>query len=154
MASGKEAYTPEQLENWSQLLEELARQPRTRFNKKQTVEALIVPIQRALLTHSYEYVAEQLQEWGLDITGGSLKQYVTRYLRESQPGKRKRKPKDTSPPPHVVVNSMEMTTVEVTASVVETKELAEVDRSASLGEFASEPRRAPEPVQQEVLPLY
>jgi hypothetical protein len=144
MTTGKEAYTPEQLENWSQLLEDLALQPRTRFNKKQTVEALIVPIQRALLTHSYEYVAEQLQEWGLDITSGCLKQYVTRYLRESQPGKRKRKPKD--PPPHVVVNSMEMTTVEVAASVVETKELPVVDRN--------QPRRAPEPVQQETLLLY
>jgi hypothetical protein len=147
MASGKEAYTPEQLENWSQLLEDLALQPRTRFNKKQTVEALIVPIQRALLVHSYEYVAEQLQEWGLDISSGSLKQYVTRYLREAQSGKRKRKPKDTSPPPHVIVNSMEMTTVEVAASVVETKKLPESDRP----EF---PRRAPDPAKVETMLAY
>jgi hypothetical protein len=150
MAADKEAYTPEQLEYWSQQLEELALQPRTRFNKKQTVEALIIPIQKALLTHSYEYVAEQLQSWGLDITSGCLKQYVTRYLRECQPGKRKRKSKET----RVEVNSMEMTTVEVSASVVTAKELPGSDRSKSIGEFVSEPRRAPEPIHQEVLPLY
>jgi hypothetical protein len=158
MAADKEAYTPEQLEYWSQQLEELALQPRTRFNKKQTVEALIIPIQKALLTHSYEYVAEQLQAWGLDITSGCLKQYVTRYLRECQPGKRRRKSKET----RVEVNSMEMTTVEVSASVVTAKELPGNDslsetlreRSHPIGEFVSKPRRAPEPIHQEVLPLY
>lgn len=75
-------YSPEQIEQWRSQLEELAKQPRTVFSKKQAVEALIEPIQEALSVHSYEEVARQLKSWGLEITAGSLKQYVTRYRRE------------------------------------------------------------------------
>ncbi|NET37834.1 MAG: hypothetical protein F6K19_38495 [Cyanothece sp. SIO1E1] len=90
------AYTTEQVEQWRQQLEDLARQPKTQFSKKEVVEALIEPIQQALAIHSYEQVAQSLKQWGLDITAGSLKQYVTRYQRQrhsKRSSKRKQKSK-------------------------------------------------------------
>lgn len=75
-------YSSEQIEQWREQLEVLAQQPRTIFSKKQAVEALIEQIEQALSVHSYEEVARQLKNWGLEITAGSLKQYVTRYRRE------------------------------------------------------------------------
>lgn len=80
-----EEYSSEQIEQWREQLEELATQPRTVFSKKQAVEALIEPIEQTLSVHSYEVVAQQLHAWGLEITAGSLKQYVTRYRRELSP---------------------------------------------------------------------
>ena len=74
-------YSREQVELWQKNLEEISQQPRTTFTKKQVVEELIDTIEKALLTRSYDEVASGLKEWGLDISAGSLKQYVTRYRR-------------------------------------------------------------------------
>ena len=77
-------YSREQVEQWHQKLEVLAQKPRTTFTKKQAVEELIDTVEKALETRSYEEVASGLKEWGLDISAGSLKQYVTRYRRSHQ----------------------------------------------------------------------
>ncbi|MEO1791236.1 MAG: hypothetical protein AAFR25_03300 [Cyanobacteria bacterium J06629_19] len=74
-------YSKEQVELWQKNLEEIAQKPRTTFTKKQAVEELIETIEKALATRSYDEVASGLKEWGLDISAGSLKQYVTRYRR-------------------------------------------------------------------------
>ena len=79
-------YSREQVELWQKNLEEISQAPRTTFTKKQAVEELIDTIEKALLTRSYDEVATGLKEWGLDISAGSLKQYVTRY-RRSHPSK-------------------------------------------------------------------
>lgn len=79
-------YSKEQVELWQKNLEEIAQKPRTTFTKKQAVEELIETIEKALSTRSYDEVASGLKEWGLDISAGSLKQYVTRY-RRSHPSK-------------------------------------------------------------------
>ena len=79
-------YSKEQVELWQKNLEEIAQKPRTTFTKKQAVEELIETIEKALDTRSYDEVASGLKEWGLDISAGSLKQYVTRY-RRSHPSK-------------------------------------------------------------------
>lgn len=72
-------YFRPQVEQWRQKLEEIAVEPRTTFTKSQVVEELIDTIEKALQTRSYAEVAEGLKDWGLDITEGSLKQYVSRY---------------------------------------------------------------------------
>jgi hypothetical protein len=92
----KSSYSLEQIDRWREQLGELARQPRTLFSKRDAVEALIEPIQLALQSHSYEVVAKRLESWGLVISAGSLKQYVSRYRREQghptpSKGKGKRK---------------------------------------------------------------
>ena len=74
-------YSKEQVELWQKNLEEIAQKPRTTFTKKQAVEELIETIEKALATRSYDEVASGLKDWGLDISAGSLKQYVTRYRR-------------------------------------------------------------------------
>lgn len=79
-------YSREQIEQWQQNLESIAQKPRTSFTKRQAVEALIDTIELTLQTRSYDEVASGLKEWGLDISAGSLKQYVTRY-RKAHPSK-------------------------------------------------------------------
>jgi hypothetical protein len=74
-------YSREQVDSWQRKLEEIALLPRTTFTKVQVVEALIDTIEKALEARSYEEVARGLKDWGLDISAGSLKQYVTRYRR-------------------------------------------------------------------------
>lgn len=87
-------YSRAQVERWQKNLEEIAQAPRTTFTKKQAVEELIDTIEKALLMRSYDEVASGLKEWGLDISAGSLKQYVTRYRRahpsKAAAGRRKR----------------------------------------------------------------
>ena len=77
----EDLYSRAQVEQWQQKLEAIAQKPRTTFTKKQAVEELIDTIERALETRSFDEVASGLKEWGLDISAGSLKQYVTRYRR-------------------------------------------------------------------------
>ena len=95
-------YSLEQVSDWQAKLADLAEKPRTRFSKKQAVEAMIEQIELALQSHPYDEVAQSLKEWGLDIAAGSLKQYVNAYRREHNPegvasarkrstGKRKKK---------------------------------------------------------------
>jgi hypothetical protein len=93
----KSGYSLEQIDQWREQLGNLARQPRTLFSKRDAVDALIEPIQLALKAHSYEVVAKSLESWGLVISAGSLKQYVSRHRREynhpipsKAKGKRKR----------------------------------------------------------------
>lgn len=74
-------YSIQQIEDWQTQLQAFAKTPRTRFSKRQAVEAMIEDIEAALLSHPYEEVAEKLKDWGLDIAAGSLKQYVTAYRR-------------------------------------------------------------------------
>lgn len=75
-------YSLTQIEDWQSKLHDFAKTPRTRFSKQQAVVALIDVIEEALQLHPYAEVAEKLQEWGLDISSGSLKQYVNAYRRE------------------------------------------------------------------------
>ena len=75
-------YVPNQVHDWQSKLTGLAQKPRTRFTKKQAVEAMIEEVELALVSHPYEEVAENLKQWGLDITAGTLKQYVNAYRRE------------------------------------------------------------------------
>ncbi len=75
-------YSVEQIEQWGDNLKELKQQPRTDFNKKQAVEALMDIIEDTLEERSYREVAGGLQDWGLDISEGSLKKYVSTYRRE------------------------------------------------------------------------
>ena len=74
-------YSMQQIEDWQTQLQAFAKTPRTRFSKRQAVEAMIEDIEAALQSHPYEEVAEKLKDWGLDIAAGSLKQYVTAYRR-------------------------------------------------------------------------
>ena len=93
-------YSLKQIEGWQSQLQDFAKTPRTRFSKKQAVEALIDDIEAALLAHPYDEVAEKLKDWGLDIAAGSLKQYVNAYRREHDDeagsSARKRSAKKTS----------------------------------------------------------
>ena len=77
-------YSREQVELWDRNLDEIASRPRTTFTKRQVVEELIDTIEKALTTRSYAEVASSLGEWGLEITEGSLKQYVSRYRKSSR----------------------------------------------------------------------
>ena len=77
-------YSREQVERWAHKLDEIASHPRTTFTKRQVVEELIDSIERALTTRSYAEVASSLGEWGLEITEGSLKQYVSRYRKSNR----------------------------------------------------------------------
>jgi hypothetical protein len=84
-------YSREQIELWQTKLEAIAQKPRTTFTKKQAVEALIDTIEKALETRSFDEVATGMKEWGLDISAGSLKQYVSRYRRQLSTGAGSRK---------------------------------------------------------------
>ena len=79
-------YSLNQISQWQSQLKDFAKTPRTRFSKKQAVEALIVEIEEALQQHPFDEVAEKLKDWGLDIAAGSLKQYVNAYRREHGTG--------------------------------------------------------------------
>ena len=76
-------YSRDQVDDWQQRLEVIAQQPRTTFTKRQVVEELFDTIEQALETRSYQEVADSLADWGLDISEGSLKQYLAR-LRKAQ----------------------------------------------------------------------
>ena len=78
----EQVYSLDQISQWQSQLKGFAKTPRTRFSKKQAVEALIVEIEAALRQHPFDEVAEKLKDWGLDIAAGSLKQYVNAYRRE------------------------------------------------------------------------
>ena len=79
-------YSLEQINDWQSKLKDFAKTPRTRFSKKQAVEAMIDEIEAALEAHPYDQVAEKLKALGLDIAPGSLKQYVNAYRREHGTG--------------------------------------------------------------------
>ncbi len=78
-------YSREQVNDWQQRLTTIAQQPRTTFTKKQVVEELFDTIEQALETRSYQEVADSLEEWGLEISEGSLKQYLSRYRKTHKP---------------------------------------------------------------------
>lgn len=75
-------YSRNQIEQWGENLKELKQQPRTDFNKKQAVEELMEIIEDTLETRSYREVANGLSKWGLEVSEGSLKKYVSTYRRE------------------------------------------------------------------------
>ena len=77
-------YSRNQVEQWQINLEAIASEPRTTFTKRQVVEELIDTIEKALESRSYLEVANGLQDWGLDISEGSLKQYVSRYRKTNK----------------------------------------------------------------------
>lgn len=78
-------YSVQQVNDWQLKLDDLAKEPRTRFTKKEAVQALIEQIEKALEAHNYDQVAENLEAWGLSITSGSLKQYVNAIRRSQTP---------------------------------------------------------------------
>ena len=71
-------YSRDQVDDWQHKLEVIAQQPRTTFTKRQVVEELFDTIEQALETRSYKEVADSLEDWGLDISEGALKQYLAR----------------------------------------------------------------------------
>lgn len=77
-------YSRDQVDRWQEKLEKIAVLPRTTFTKKQVVEELIDTIEKALTTRSYKEVAEALAADGLDISEGSLKQYVSKFRRSQK----------------------------------------------------------------------
>ena len=77
-------YSRDQVERWQQKLEKIAVLPRTTFTKKQVVEELIDTIEKALATRSYDEVAKELAADGLDISAGSLKQYVSKFRKSKK----------------------------------------------------------------------
>ena len=79
-------YSLKQINDWQSQIKDFAKTPRTRFSKKQAVEAMIDEIEAALEAHPYDQVAEKLKALGLDIAPGSLKQYVNAYRREHGTG--------------------------------------------------------------------
>ena len=78
-------YSRDQVDDWQSKLEVIAQQPRTTFTKRQVVEELFDTIERALETRSYKEVADSLGDWGLDISEGSLKQYLARLRKARKP---------------------------------------------------------------------
>ena len=81
----EQVYSRSQVDEWRNNLERIANEPRTSFTKRQAVEELIDTIEVALVTRSYAEVAASLVSWGLDISEGSLKQYVTRTRKANKP---------------------------------------------------------------------
>ena len=81
----EQVYSRSQVDEWRNNLERIANEPRTSFTKRQAVEELIDTIEVALVTRSYAEVAASLVSWGLDISEGSLKQYVTRFRKANKP---------------------------------------------------------------------
>lgn len=77
-------YSRDQVERWQEKLEKIAVLPRTTFTKKQVVEELIDVIEKALAMRSYDEVAKELAADGLDISAGSLKQYVSKFRRSQK----------------------------------------------------------------------
>ena len=77
-------YSRDQVERWQEKLEKIAVLPRTTFTKKQVVEELIDGIEKALATRSYDEVAKELAADGLEISAGSLKQYVSKFRRSQK----------------------------------------------------------------------
>ena len=87
-------YSRDQVDDWQHKLEVIAQQPRTTFTKRQVVEELFDTIKQALETRSYKEVADSLGDWGLDISEGSLKQYLARLrkvhkTRAAAPGRKR-----------------------------------------------------------------
>lgn len=77
-------YSRDQVERWQEKLEKIAVLPRTTFTKKQVVEELIDVIEKALTMRSYDEVAKELAADGLEISAGSLKQYVSKFRRSQK----------------------------------------------------------------------
>ena len=86
-----EYYQREQVEACRLSLAEIAKQPRTSFNKRQVVAELLDDIEEALKVRSYDEVATFLTEQGFDISTGALKQYVSRIKSERKASSSKRK---------------------------------------------------------------
>ena len=78
-------YSRNQVDDWQSKLTVIAQQPRTTFTKRQVVEELFDTIEQALETRSYKEVADSLEDWGLDISEGSLKQYLARLRKARKP---------------------------------------------------------------------
>lgn len=106
-------YSRNQVEQWQINLEAITSQPRTTFTKRQVVEELIDTIEKALESRSYLEVATGLQDWGLDISEGSLKQYVSRYrnTNKSKPASLGKKRTAKTAGSEVEVNQQSMQTV-------------------------------------------
>jgi len=75
-------YSLEHITTGKGKLREFGLTPRTRFSRQQAVVALIEDFEFALERHPYDEVAEKLKDWGIEITAGTLKQYVNTYRRE------------------------------------------------------------------------
>lgn len=77
-------YSQEKLEECRQALTELAQQPQTQFSKREVVAALYDELVEVLQRHTYEQAAKLLHGKGIEISAGSLKQYVGRCRRERE----------------------------------------------------------------------
>lgn len=77
------------MKQWQKARFVMAQQPRTTFTKKQVVEALIKDLEAALEKRSYQAVTAGFTEGALDISEGSLKQFVARSRRARNKGQAK-----------------------------------------------------------------
>ncbi|MGD1930979.1 MAG: hypothetical protein ACFB12_18925 [Leptolyngbyaceae cyanobacterium] len=77
-------YSADQVEHCLSGLTELAKQPRTTFTTFAATAALYDTIVAALEHHTYEEVAKQLNGDGIEITAGTLKQYLRRIQKQRQ----------------------------------------------------------------------
>ncbi len=122
-------YSLEQIEQWQETLKVMAQKPRTTFTKKQAIEALIDTLEKALETRSFQEVAEGLAEQGLEISVGTLKQYVSRYRRDHKKGPAKRRGRKAM--------REKPNAVETSAEVNEVKQEARREKEPIQGELAS-----------------
>lgn len=119
-------YSLEQIQQCQETLEVMAHKPRTTFTKKQAIEALMDTIEKALEMRSFQEVAEGLAEQGLEISVGTLKQYVSRYRRDHKKGLAKKRTRKTT--------RGDKTVAEKNAEGNEVKPLAQRGRERSQGE--------------------
>ena len=84
-------FSAQLIEKGAQGLKALAKKPRTQFTVRETVEALFDDIEAALQNHGYAEVAAQLQQDGISIAKGTLKNYFLEIQRERSGNKKKTK---------------------------------------------------------------
>ena len=100
-------YSANTIADCQQELAALAKEPRTHFNKREAVAVLFEDIEAALVNHTYSEVAKRLGKSGIDISAGSLKQYMLKLKRERQgatkktSGSSKRNRRNRQPKPAV-----------------------------------------------------
>jgi transcription initiation factor IIF auxiliary subunit len=153
----QDIYSTSQVTEWRENLKVLATEPRTTFTKKEVVASLLDEITVALSSHSYETVADKMRKWGLEITAGSLKQYVTRLNRARKgksngkrwSGEKRAIAEQTQATPNLAIVNQEQSlkepiqTIETTVEKVEEKTESGTKQAAKLkSNKASEPSKS------------
>lgn len=86
-----ELYSRDLVEDCKGNLSELAQRPRTSFTKRQVFDELFDEIVEALKVRSYDEIAEMFRAGGLDVSGNSVKFYLSKCRRERGQSRTRRK---------------------------------------------------------------